>query len=97
MNEKFMAFAEQALRETSANGFSDEVIRASGYTASVSKAFVERFADLCLADMMRHLAAHALSNSTALDVYAQWSSLYEGSIPEKEPLVAPLSIDDWNF
>lgn len=46
MNEQFKKLAEQALREVTANGFSDETYRADGYLPSVSKAFADKFAEL---------------------------------------------------
>ena len=97
MYPKFYKCAEQALRETTADGFSDDVIRPEGFTASVSKAFVEKYTSLVVQDMMVHLAAHALSYSTAMDVYVQWTELYEGKIPEKQPLVPDPGFTNMDF
>ena len=97
MNPKFYEHAEQALRETTANGFSDDVIRAEGFTASVSKAFVEKYTDLVIRDLMVHLAAHSLSNSTAMDVYVQWSEMYEGKVWDRGPKPLPRDPDDNDF
>ena len=97
MHEKFYEHAERALRETTANGFSDDVIRAEGYTAFVSKAFVEKYTALVIKDLMTHLAAHALSNSSAMDVYIQWSEMYEGKVPDRGPKPPPRDTNDYDF
>jgi hypothetical protein len=57
----------------------------------------EKFADMIVNHMMVHLAAHALSHSTAMDVYVQWTEMYEGKIPERQPLPEPRDIDDNDF
>lgn len=36
-------------------------------------------------DMMVHLSAHALSGSTAMDVFAQWTEMYEGKVIDRGP------------
>ena len=46
MNERIKELAEQALRDATDNGFSDEVYRPVGYVTSASKAFADRFAAL---------------------------------------------------
>lgn len=44
----FKQLAEQAIRETTTDGFSDSVIRPEGYASGVSEAFCNRFAQLVL-------------------------------------------------
>ena len=40
--------AEQAIMETTTDGFSDSVIRPEGYASGVSEAFCNRFAQLVI-------------------------------------------------
>ena len=48
-------------------------------------------------DLMQHLAAHALSYSTAMDVYAQWTEMYEGKVPDRGPKPPLRDPNDYDF
>jgi len=60
MNERIKELAQQSLRETNINGCVDKVyladghtITLSGYTGTVSKAFVDKFAELLIGDCVQ--------------------------------------------
>ena len=55
MNVNIRLLAEQALREVTAHGFSDSVVRPEGYCTSVSQAFVEQFATLVAEQCMKEV------------------------------------------
>lgn len=48
---KIEELAQQAIREATAEGFSDNVYRSEGYLMSVSKAFADKFAELILEEV----------------------------------------------
>jgi hypothetical protein len=48
-------------------------------------------------DLMQHLAAHALSGSSAMDVYTQWTEMYEGQVIDRGPESPPRGPNDYDF
>ena len=63
----------------------------------VPREYTQQLYHVIVKDMMRHLAAHALSNSSAADVFAQWSEIYEGKRIDPEPELLARKIDDFDF
>ena len=53
--------------------------------------------NIIVKDMMTHLAAHALSGSTAMDVYTQWTEMYEGKVIDRGPKAPPRDPNDYDF
>ena len=58
---------------------------------------MEKFAELIVNDMMVHLAAHALSGTSAMDVYVQWKEMYEGETIDRGPAAPLREINDMDF
>jgi hypothetical protein len=57
----------------------------------------EKFADMIINHLMVNLAAHALSYSTAMDVYIQWREVYEGEVIDRGPAPPPRDPNDFDF
>lgn len=63
----------------------------------VPREYTQQLYHVIVKDIMRHLAAHALSNSSAADVFAQWSEIYEGKRIDPAPDLLAHKIDDFDF
>lgn len=68
MNERILELARQA-GYTSLSGFD--------FANDLQEAFLKRFAELVYNDIMMIVAAQALSNHSALDVYKNLKRIYE--------------------
>ena len=71
-HNRIAELAQQALRETTIDGFADEVYRADGYAASVSKAFVDRFSELLIKGCISQAMNEIIENK---DIDDEWSPL----------------------
>jgi hypothetical protein len=93
IEERIRVYGLTALQNTlngdDPGGDVDKMYVPDEYTRALYKVIVN--------DMMVHLAAHALSQSTAMDVYIQWKEMYEGDVPEPEPLRPPIDLNDYDF
>lgn len=63
----------------------------------VPREYTQQLYHVIVKDMMRHLAAHALANSSAADVFAQWCEIYEGKRIDPAPKLLTQRIDDFDF
>lgn len=86
MNERIKQLAEQAI-----------VVRKTFHGVEHIEFDKEKFAKLIVNDMMTHLAAHALSGSSAMDVYVQWKEMYEGETIDRGPKLVTRNISDFDF
>jgi hypothetical protein len=63
----------------------------------VPEAYNKALYKVIINDLMGHLAAHSLSHSTAMDVYMQWTEMYEGKVIDRGPAPPPCDTDDFDF
>lgn len=63
----------------------------------VPREYTQQLYHVIVKDMMRHLAAHALSNSSAADVFAQWCEIYEGKRIDPAPKLPTHQTDNFDF
>lgn len=90
MNERIYALAAQAgleskiMLDDSSRDVECFVTQYNGSIPSIDN--YEKFYKLIVADIMITVAAHALSNDSAMDVYSNLSHIYEGAQrPELPP------------
>jgi hypothetical protein len=92
LEERIRAYSLAALQNTLNGDDPDGDVDKMYVPDAYNKALYE----VIIKDLMVHLAAHALSQSTAMDVYVQWKEMYEGDIPEKQPPV-PQTEPNYDF